>query len=108
VNEIVFAVTQDAEGGCSAECLTESIFTQGDTWDEVRANAKEAVEVSISTSPNPRAFGFTSSATKCSLSDENLAEQPIYYRFWRGPILGQSASHVWTSFAWCLFFEFGS
>jgi predicted RNase H-like HicB family nuclease len=44
VNEIVFEVTQDTDGGFSAECLTESIFTEGDTWDELRANVKEAVE----------------------------------------------------------------
>jgi predicted RNase H-like HicB family nuclease len=44
VNEIVFEITQDADGGFSAECLTESIFTQGDTWDELRANVREAVE----------------------------------------------------------------
>ena len=44
MNEIVFEITQDADGGYSAECLTESIFTQGDTWDELRANVKEAVE----------------------------------------------------------------
>ena len=42
--EIVFEVTQEADGGFCAECLTESIFTQGDTWDELRANVKEAVE----------------------------------------------------------------
>jgi predicted RNase H-like HicB family nuclease len=44
VNELVFDVTQEADGGFSAECLSESIFTQGDTWDELRANVKEAVE----------------------------------------------------------------
>ena len=44
VNEIVFEVTQDGDGGYSAECLTESIFSQGNTWDELRANVKEAVE----------------------------------------------------------------
>jgi predicted RNase H-like HicB family nuclease len=53
VNEIVFAVTQEADGGYSAECLTESIFTQGDTWDEVRANAKEAVEAFYFDQPKP-------------------------------------------------------
>jgi predicted RNase H-like HicB family nuclease len=35
---------KDADGGFSAECLTESIFTQGETWEELRANVKEAVE----------------------------------------------------------------
>jgi len=44
VNEIVFEVTQESDGGYSAECLTEGIFTQGDTWDELRANVREAVE----------------------------------------------------------------
>ena len=44
MNEIVFEVTQEADGGFCAECLTESIFTQGDSWDELRANVKEAVE----------------------------------------------------------------
>ena len=44
MNEIVFEVTQEADGGYCAECLTESIFTQGDTWDELRANVREAVE----------------------------------------------------------------
>ena len=44
MNETVFEVTQGADGGYCAECLTESIFTQGDTWDELRANVKQAVE----------------------------------------------------------------
>jgi predicted RNase H-like HicB family nuclease len=44
VSEIIFEVTQEADGGYCAECLTESIFTQGDTWEELRANVKEAVE----------------------------------------------------------------
>ena len=44
MSEIIFEVTQDADGGYSTECLTENIFTQGDTWEELRANVKEAVE----------------------------------------------------------------
>ena len=53
MNEIVFEVTQDTDGGFSAECLTESIFTQGDTWDELRANVKEAVEAFYFDRPRP-------------------------------------------------------
>jgi hypothetical protein len=53
VNEIIFEVTQDADGGYSAECLTESIFTQGDTWDELRANVKEAVSAFYFDRPKP-------------------------------------------------------
>lgn len=43
MTELVFEVTQEADGGYCAECLTESIFTQGDTWEELRANVREAV-----------------------------------------------------------------
>jgi predicted RNase H-like HicB family nuclease len=53
VNEIVFEITQEADGGFCAECLTESIFTQGDTWDELRANVSEAVEAFYFDRPKP-------------------------------------------------------
>lgn len=44
MSEIIFEVTQEADGGYCAECLTESIFAQGDTWEELRADVKGAVE----------------------------------------------------------------
>jgi predicted RNase H-like HicB family nuclease len=53
MNEIVFEVTQEADGGFFAECLTESIFTQGDTWDELRANVREAVDGFYFDQPKP-------------------------------------------------------
>jgi predicted RNase H-like HicB family nuclease len=53
MHEIVFEVTQDADGGFCAECLTESIFTQGDTWDQLRTNVKEAVEAFYFDRPKP-------------------------------------------------------
>lgn len=40
--ELVFEVVQDSDGGYCAECLTENIFTEGDTWDELRKNVLEA------------------------------------------------------------------
>jgi hypothetical protein len=40
--ELVFEVVQEADGGYCAECLTENIFTQADTWDELRKNVVEA------------------------------------------------------------------
>ena len=43
MSELVFEVTQEADGGYFAECLTESIVTEGNTWDELRANVREAV-----------------------------------------------------------------
>ena len=42
--ELVFEVTQEADGGYGAACLSEHIFTQGDTWDELRAMVRDAVE----------------------------------------------------------------
>ena len=43
MNEIVFEVTQESDGGFVAECLTESIFTQADAWEDLRQNVKDAV-----------------------------------------------------------------
>lgn len=44
MNEIIFEVAEDAQGGFTAEAIGESIFTQADTWDELRSNAREAVQ----------------------------------------------------------------
>ena len=43
MKEIFFEVTQESDGGYVAECLTESIITQADDWEELRKNVKEAV-----------------------------------------------------------------
>ena len=43
MKELVFEVTQEADGGYVAEALGESIITEADTWEELRANVKEAV-----------------------------------------------------------------
>jgi predicted RNase H-like HicB family nuclease len=43
MTELVFEVTQEADGGFVAECLTESIVTQSDDWEELRRNVREAV-----------------------------------------------------------------
>ena len=40
--DLVFEVVQDVDGGYCAECLTENIVTQGDTWEELRANVLDA------------------------------------------------------------------
>jgi predicted RNase H-like HicB family nuclease len=56
VSELIFEVTQEADGGFVAECLTESIVTQGDNWDELRANVREAVEGYFFDGPKPRSI----------------------------------------------------
>lgn len=43
MSEVIFEVVQEADGGFVAECLTEGIFSQADTWEELRANVLEAV-----------------------------------------------------------------
>jgi predicted RNase H-like HicB family nuclease len=43
MNELVFEVMQEADGGYVAECLSESIITQADTWEALRQNVREAV-----------------------------------------------------------------
>ena len=53
MNEIVFEVTQEADGGYCAECLTAGIFTQGDSWAELRTNVKEAAAAYYFDSPRP-------------------------------------------------------
>jgi predicted RNase H-like HicB family nuclease len=42
--EIVFSITQEADGGFVGECLSHDIFTQGDSWEALRTNVKEAVD----------------------------------------------------------------
>ena len=44
MKEIVFEVTQEADGGYIAEAIGESIFTQAQDWEELRKNAREAVQ----------------------------------------------------------------
>jgi predicted RNase H-like HicB family nuclease len=41
---LTFLVTPDETGGFSERCLSVGIFTQGETFDELRANVREAVE----------------------------------------------------------------
>ena len=44
MNELVFEIAQELDGGFTAEALGESIFTQADTWEELKTNVKEAVQ----------------------------------------------------------------
>lgn len=44
MNEIFFLVEEADEGGYIARAVNESIFTEGDTLDDLRRNVREAVE----------------------------------------------------------------
>jgi hypothetical protein len=41
--ELIFEVRDAEEGGLYARALGHGIFTEADTWDELRANVLEAV-----------------------------------------------------------------
>jgi predicted RNase H-like HicB family nuclease len=51
--EIVFRVTRETDGGYVAECLSHDIFTEGDTWEELRSNVREAVSAYFFDQPRP-------------------------------------------------------
>ena len=51
--ELVFEVVQESDGGYCAECLTENIFTEGDTWEELRSNVIEATAAFFFDRPQP-------------------------------------------------------
>jgi hypothetical protein len=51
VNEIIFLVTEDPESGYNARALGESIFTEGDSLDDLRKNVREAVACHFDDAP---------------------------------------------------------
>jgi predicted RNase H-like HicB family nuclease len=52
-SEIIFVVEEAAEGGYAAKALGESIFTEGETIDELKNNVKEAVLTHFDDSKKP-------------------------------------------------------
>ena len=44
MNEIIFIVEEDIEGGYTAKALGFSIFTQGETLEELKKNIIEAIK----------------------------------------------------------------
>ena len=54
MTELVFEITQEQDGGFCAECLTENIFTQADSWEELRHNVQEAVKAYFFDQPAPQ------------------------------------------------------
>jgi predicted RNase H-like HicB family nuclease len=44
MKEIIFLVEEDPEGGFTARAMGLSIFTQGDTIEELKRNIKDALQ----------------------------------------------------------------
>ena len=53
MSEVMFEVVQEADGGYCAECLTENIFTEGDTWEQLRKTVLEATAAFFFDQPRP-------------------------------------------------------
>jgi predicted RNase H-like HicB family nuclease len=49
VNELIFLVEDDPEGGYNAKVLGQSIFVQGDTFESLKDNIKDAVNCHFDT-----------------------------------------------------------
>jgi len=49
MTEIIFIVTESVEGGYEAKALDQSIFTEGDTIDELKQNIREAIDCHFET-----------------------------------------------------------
>jgi len=52
MSEVVFLVQQDPEGGYTARALGESIFTEADDLDSLRAQVLDAVRCHYGDSPD--------------------------------------------------------
>ena len=44
INEIIFMVEEDPEGGFTAKALGHSIFTEGETLEEIKESIKNAIK----------------------------------------------------------------
>ena len=52
--EIIFVVEEAHEGGLTARALGESIFTEAETFDQLKINVKEAVECHFDADKMPK------------------------------------------------------
>jgi hypothetical protein len=54
MTEIIFLVEEAPEGGYTARALGYSIFTEAETWDELKEAAQEAVRCHFEEGQQPR------------------------------------------------------
>ena len=54
MSEIIFLVEESDEGGYTARAVSESIFTEGETLDDLRRNVREAVECHFDDNKAPK------------------------------------------------------
>jgi predicted RNase H-like HicB family nuclease len=54
MNEIIFLIEEAQEGGFTAKALGESIFTEGETIEELKNNIKDAVDCHFDEGKKPK------------------------------------------------------
>lgn len=54
MNEIIFLIEEASEGGYTAKALGESIFTEGETFEETKKNIKDAVDCHFDEDKKPK------------------------------------------------------
>jgi len=54
MTEIIFLIEEDIEGGYTARALDYSIFTDADTWDELKTMIQEAVSCHFELEDRPK------------------------------------------------------
>jgi predicted RNase H-like HicB family nuclease len=54
MNEIIFVVENSDEGGYTAKALGYSVYTEGDTLEELKENIKDAVKCHFEEKDRPR------------------------------------------------------
>ncbi|HUV39559.1 MAG TPA: 2-oxoisovalerate dehydrogenase [Planctomycetota bacterium] len=54
MSELLFVVEEAPEGGYTARCVGESIFTEADTLDALRENIRDAVRCHFDEAQRPR------------------------------------------------------
>jgi len=67
MRERIFEVTQETDGGLLAECLTDTIVTEGNSWEQLRQNVREVVKAFYFDGPgkHPVALGPRRGACLC-------------------------------------------
>jgi hypothetical protein len=92
MNEIIFHVENAPEGGYAAKALKHSIFTEGDTWIELKASVKDAVAChfdmgaietemakfleAIALDANFDEFDFVANKSECAESENEMVIPP--------------------------------
>jgi len=58
MSEIIFVVESSDEGGYAAKALGHSIYTEGETLDELKENVKDAIKCHFDEKDIPHRYPF--------------------------------------------------